>query len=251
VTALAEGELRRAVTSDGTLDVARLARLHPALASAVIRRFLRVEIGDLRRVSRAHIEAVRRLVLTGPPNGGVDLPGGWRLERRYGTIRLGRSAPRRAAKHAAALNISGKAVVPVEEAGFLFEGEIVVGKAPAMPESLFEAIFDADQLAGGIRLRTWAPGDRVRPLGMDGHRKVKDVFIDHKVPRAFRATFPIVALGSEIAWIPGLVRGHAGAVTPGTRRVLHLRATPVAPASVPPPARRAVGGDVACARHAG
>ena len=46
-------------------------------------------------------------------------------------------------------------------------------------------------------VRNFMPGDRIRPLGMTGTRKVKDVFIDRKLPRSRRARFPLVTLGGE------------------------------------------------------
>jgi tRNA(Ile)-lysidine synthase len=69
-------------------------------------------------------------------------------------------------------------------------------------------------------------GERVRPLGLGGSRKLSDVFIDRKVPVEDRATYPVVDCRGEILWVPGIVRAEHGRVGPTTRRVLVLRARP-------------------------
>jgi tRNA(Ile)-lysidine synthase len=57
-------------------------------------------------------------------------------------------------------------------------------------------------------VRTFRPGDRIQPLGMSGRKKVKDIFIDEKIPLARRAVTPLVFCGSELIWIVGLRTSH-------------------------------------------
>jgi tRNA(Ile)-lysidine synthase len=59
---------------------------------------------------------------------------------------------------------------------------------------------------------------------MTGTRKVHDVFIDGKVPRPRRATWPIVETRNRILWIPGLVRSRFALVTANTKNLLQLQA---------------------------
>jgi tRNA(Ile)-lysidine synthetase-like protein len=68
-----------------------------------------------------------------------------------------------------------------------------------------------DRAATGptLTVRAWRPGDRVRPLGLGGTRKVQDVFVDRKVPRALRGRIPIVEGPRGIAWIAGLCVSEA------------------------------------------
>ena len=70
--------------------------------------------------------------------------------------------------------------------------------------------------------RSFTPGDRIRPLGMRGHRKVKDIFIDEKLPLARRAKVPIVYLKDEILWVGGLRQSEACKVRESTTRTLKL-----------------------------
>jgi tRNA(Ile)-lysidine synthase len=109
----------------------------------------------------------------------------------------------------------------------VFEGSLLSPCDAAKPSTALEALFDADGIASGLVARNFLRGDRIRPLGMEGTRKVKDVFIDHKVPRARRLDTPLVVAGDEVVWIPGLVRSRQALVTPRTTRVLRLAAYPI------------------------
>lgn len=95
--------------------------------------------------------------------------------------------------------------------------------SPARPRNEYTAIFDADRLPGTLEVRSRKPGDRVELLGLNGSKKVKDMFIDRKVPAALRELWPIVAYGeSEIVWIPGCGRSRKALVDGRTRFILRM-----------------------------
>jgi len=226
VSAAAEAELDRSLGAGGALevsiDIPRFATLHPALAAAVIRALVRRRTGTLRRLTRAHVEAMRRLCLDGPPNGTISLPSGWRAERQYGRLQLRNSAPPKPAEFLIPIESDGTTIAP----GLVFEGSVIGVREAAMPATPFEAVFDTGQVRCGLAARSFVPGDRIHPLGMEGTRKVKDVFIGHKVPRSRRAALPLVVAGDEVVWIPGLVRGATALVTDRTTTVVRLVARP-------------------------
>jgi tRNA(Ile)-lysidine synthase len=222
LTTIADAELDQSLAPDGALDLVRFAMLHPALAGAVMRALIRRRTGSLRRLTRPHIEAMRRLALEGPANGAVDLPGGWRAEREYGLLRLRESSPRARPEFLVPIAFEGTTVLPA--AGVAFEGTAMDTADAALPPNPLVALFDADQIASGLAARNFVEGDRIRPLGMEGTRKVKQVFIDQKVPRARRAALPLVVNGGEVVWIPGLIRGGGAVVTARTVRVVRLTA---------------------------
>lgn len=67
-----------------------------------------------------------------------------------------------------------------------------------------DASFDAEKVGGApIEVRTFQPGDRIDPLGMEGSRKLQDIFTDQKVPKARRSRIPVVVCRDEIIWLPG------------------------------------------------
>ncbi len=86
---------------------------------------------------------------------------------------------------------------------------------------------DADQVMLPLRVRQRVPGDRLRPLGAPGRRKVQDILVDRKVPRASRDTTPIVVdAQGRIVWVAGHVVAHEMRVTATTTRMLLLTLRP-------------------------
>jgi len=62
--------------------------------------------------------------------------------------------------------------------------------------------FDYDKIIFPVTVRPFREGDRFAPLGIiAGHKKVKEYFIDKKVPLKIRKIIPIVIFGDEIAWV--------------------------------------------------
>ena len=85
-----------------------------------------------------------------------------------------------------------------------------IGEFPAV------AYFSRHALAGRtLEMRTWRAGDRIAPTGLGGHsRKLQDVFVTAKTPKAVRDALPILAdaQSGEILWVPGYRTSEATAV---------------------------------------
>ncbi len=90
-----------------------------------------------------------------------------------------------------------------------------------------EASFDANKVGDApITVRGFKPGDRIRPLGMKGSRKLQDIFTDQKVPRAQRSSTPVVCCRGEIIWIPGYRTAQDWEVPSSTAKAIHVRIEP-------------------------
>ncbi|MCK4739211.1 MAG: tRNA lysidine(34) synthetase TilS, partial [Deltaproteobacteria bacterium] len=77
-----------------------------------------------------------------------------------------------------------------------------------------------------LRVRGVLPGDKLRPFGLDGHKKLKDIFIDEKTPKSHRRLIPILTAGSgsgNILWVVGIRRSDFAKVTSATKRVLKIQ----------------------------
>ena len=65
---------------------------------------------------------------------------------------------------------------------------------------------DATALRGRmLEVRTWRPGDWMRPCGFPHRRKLQDIFVTAKTPQGVRHVLPLVADAAtgEVLWIPG------------------------------------------------
>lgn len=82
----------------------------------------------------------------------------------------------------------------------------------------------ADVAMRGLQVRHWRPGDRIQPLGLQGHRKLQDVFVDRKVPRDERALVPIVCgHDGAVLWVAGHVLSEQARVTTGSSGMVVLK----------------------------
>ena len=203
------------------LDAEAFASLHPALQRLVLRRLLARELGSLRGIEAATVEAMRRCALGEGP--GVDLADAVFL-------RAGRELVLRRHEEAA-----GEEPIPfsyaVEQGGTLRVNEVDKSfrlrnievsdgleiEALSGPR---RAILDADAVGRVLIARNRLPGDRYRPLGAPGRQKLQDLFVNAKVPRRRRNEAVVFLAGDQICWVSGLRVGEEFKVTPKTTRIL-------------------------------
>ena len=82
--------------------------------------------------------------------------------------------------------------------------------------------FDYDKIKKEIIIRNRRDGDKIIPLGMNGSKKIKDIFIDLKIPREERGNIPIVCFDDKIAWVVGLKTSQEYKVTNSTKKILKI-----------------------------
>jgi tRNA(Ile)-lysidine synthase len=93
-----------------------------------------------------------------------------------------------------------------------------------MPPDAAVAVVRHDLCRGPLRVRNRRPGDRFRPVGVDGRKKLQDFFVDRKVTRQRRDTVPLVVDEADrIVWVAGYGIDEAFRVTDPAQGVLILR----------------------------
>jgi tRNA(Ile)-lysidine synthase len=94
-------------------------------------------------------------------------------------------------------------------------------EAPIRFSQSSECVFlDADKLKWPLTVRSWKPGDRFSPLGMEGSKKIQDFFTDTKIPKSKRRYIPLLCDMEKICWIVGYRLDDRAAITSTTMRVL-------------------------------
>lgn len=82
--------------------------------------------------------------------------------------------------------------------------------------------FDYDNIIEGILIRTRRDGDKIRPLGMSGNKKIKDIFINNKVPKEERDIIPITCFDDKVAWIVGHKVSEDYKVSKKTKKIIKI-----------------------------
>jgi tRNA(Ile)-lysidine synthase len=169
-------------------------------------------------LSRRAAVTVARLAAAGAGTRRVSVRGG-AVEVSYGKISWAAPAPA-SAPPAGAVEVVGPG--RYGRGG----GSLVVEEGAVSPSlASGAAAFDLDRLALPLRIRAPRAGDRMRPRGGRGSRKLSDLLIDAKIPRTVRAGLPLLeAADGTILYVPGLRPSEAGRPGPETRRWIQVRA---------------------------
>ncbi|AIQ10646.1 tRNA lysidine(34) synthetase TilS [Paenibacillus durus] len=209
-----------------TLDRAAFAVVPSALQRRLIKLILNYLSADTPETDFPKIEAVRRGILQDMPTAwSLDLGRGITCIRQYNTIYF-LSAPLdhqasyayRLPKPQPRLELSeiNKALVMT----LAERGNIAALKGEG---SRMSARFDYKELVFPLTIRSRLPGDTIKVMGLNGSKKVKDIYIDDKIPSTERSRIPLVCDGlGNIVWIPGIRRSVHAAVGDHTASVLLL-----------------------------
>ena len=77
-----------------------------------------------------------------------------------------------------------------------------------------------------LAIRAWRPGDRMRPEGGRGSRKLQDIFTDAKVPRSDRHRLPVLVADDAPVWVPGFRAAEGWRARRGAARALAVTIVP-------------------------
>ena len=113
----------------------------------------------------------------------------------------------------------------IPESGLKLQFSIAGKPDRKIPDAQGEntAWFDSEQITYPLIIRNFRPGDRMKPLGMQGHQKVKKIFGDRKIPIVRRHRTPILVSGNDILWVIGIRRSTLAVPTGQTTEVLKVR----------------------------
>ncbi|MBE6036841.1 MAG: tRNA lysidine(34) synthetase TilS [Clostridiales bacterium] len=216
--------------SGGALPLSRihLNSLDPALEKRALAEGLR-RLGMVQDLTEAHLAAACRLIAGEAASGELELPGGFGLRLVYDTVLLYVKTEDPFCLKEGSLTVNTFTREQWEV--FCRTREAAASSGPAeqpaplcawfdLDRLLQQASADAADLSGLLQLRTRRPGDRIALK--QGSQKLQDALVNAKVPKAARDTLPLVALGSQILWIPGLRRSGAFSVTDETTKILYL-----------------------------
>jgi tRNA(Ile)-lysidine synthase len=198
-----------------------------AVRRVVVRRAL-TEAAAGRPVGFTHVEEVLRLAIQGGPP--IDVPG-VRVERTGEEIVLrergahDNTAWRNFFRYP--LSIPGE--VAVTEANCTISAEIDHAAAEferfsAGRRERDVAFVRLDRCHGSLAVRSRRAGDRFRPPGLAGRKKLQDYFVDHKIARDRRDGVPLVVDETDrIVWVAGLCVDDEFRVTDAAQAMLILR----------------------------
>lgn len=82
--------------------------------------------------------------------------------------------------------------------------------------------FNCDNI-NNVIIRYRKDGDKIVPLGMTNSKKLKDIFINEKIPKDEREAIPIIQFDNEIAWVVGVKISDSFKVKGNTKKILQIK----------------------------
>ena len=195
-------------SGENRIETGALAQLPEPMQKRVLRAWWK-ENGPKREergLSAAQTEALAALIRK--ERGKVNLPGETYAERSRGYIHLTgirRETPEETAYQSGEIRFGQYAMTTGPSEGNPGDGK----RAQEVPEEFTE----------GCVLRTRRPGDRIRPFGMDGSRKLQDYLTDRKIEEIWRDEIPLLCRGNEVLLVAGVGAGGVPAWNAGNRNI--------------------------------
>lgn len=220
VTATAWQELARRDGDDFSLDAAAVGELPRALARRVVRKFLSGLPGGLRGVSFEEVEDILAL-----KDGKEKTLGKRRVMRREaGRLSLKRPGAR-APKESFETLWDGEGTIKLPGAFGRFKATAIGRKGGRFPvfNDRKRVFLNAASLEFSLIVRSRLPGDKYRPLGAPGTKKLKEILRAKGIPLAERDRLPVFLSGDKIVWVPGLPVSEYHKVKPRTSKVFLIQ----------------------------
>ena len=207
------------------IDVSALKQLHPALGEEIVKMAIYEAAGQKKDISAVHVESV--LALCGLQSGKqVSLPYGMIARREFGKILITKNSTSiesagdgaQATGYGVAdrkyvvtsqfleeLKKTGKeAKISVDGGEFTLKIMKFLGNLEKIPKKRYTKFLDYDMIKIGFTIRTRCPQDHICIDQAGHHKKLKDYFVQEKVPKDQRERLWLMAQDSRILWVTGM-----------------------------------------------
>lgn len=205
-----------------SFSLAAFKREHLSIQRALARKAIELLKGGLESIEYRHWQELESLAYERVFGSIVHLPGAVEAIKTKTTLSFRKKSPKGLNKRElkpVAVNIPGVTNFGKKT----IRAEIVKRPRYVNGHSKTEEYLDAEKITLPLILRLRRPGDRMMPLGMKGYKKIKDIFIDEKVPRRRRNNIPLVASANdEILWLCGIKMSDRCKISSQTRKALKL-----------------------------
>lgn len=195
-------------------NIKEFSKLHTAIRYVLLRKGIERIKGDLRNISLEHIESCDDALMSAAASRTIKLPAGFILVKGYDEFMIGAES---AYKNTFSYPIPSEGKWSFRE----FECDVIrtslrkpidkliIDKLTTTDEThrdidTYTAVFESDKVTFPIEVKSIEPGMKFYPLGMEEPKKIKNFFIDSKIPLFRRRKIPIFISRGEIMWVGGL-----------------------------------------------
>lgn len=183
------------IIKDQTIDLIVWKTCSPLMRQKVIYEVLeQMYQKQLSCIRKRHVDQIIKLINSAKANAYIELPHGVLAVKKYNKLSF---------QHK---NItSNDYSIVLDREIHLINGKIIYFLDMPEDYSNFSCCLNSEEVKLPLHVRNRHIGDFMEVKGLQGHKKIKDIFIDEKVDIDERNTWPIVTDDlDQIVWIPGL-----------------------------------------------
>lgn len=168
-----------------------------------------------------HIFEIEKLISDKKTGRGVDIVSGIRVEISYSNlVFLKKDKLTQGLINKIKIGLEKEIKIDKDRS---LKTEIVDSADFSFSDNPQQAAFDYDKLQLPLFIRNRKDGDKLRPLGMKGNKKVKDILIDKKIPKYKRSQLLLVVdVEDNIIWLAPYKISDDYKITQETDKVLIL-----------------------------
>ena len=209
------------------IDLSKFKLYNKGLQHNILRHCSELLLGRGAVPDLLHVSSALDLILKGRTGSRADLSGGIWIEKTYGRAVLttqkikAENENQKLSYKTISLKIPGTTKFGEYLVRAWISDKHDIRNIFISPPEL--ACFDAGMMSGSPLLITGKKnGDRMIPFGHKTGKKIKDIFIEAKIPQGQRSFWPLVRKGDRTVWLCGIKRSDAFPVTAKTKKVLCL-----------------------------
>lgn len=205
------------------VDLKQYGEIPRPIQVRILQKGLELSGARLKDTGFKHLQSIQNLAMKEGPYRTLSLPGEVVIERIYHELRFSRKKMTEKILKDFSYKINGPGRYFLSEIGRSISFEVVEDVDFSIPCSSHRfAYFDYGQVFFPLIVRNFQPGDRLHPDGMGGSQKVKDYFINKKIPRPLRPKIPIIEQNGQIIGIVGWRIDERFKVTEKTKQILKV-----------------------------
>ncbi len=214
-----KNNLKKNKTDEYLVDIGSLKTLHHALIKRIIRGIVKKYHNSVYSIESDHVQEIFDLLYNPKPNIIINLPGNLIALKQYNSLVF---TNRAFGPDSYYYELKSSGETSIKEIGRTIIIEDTADSPNIIDAETDVALLDKALLSYPLTVRNFRPGDRFIPLGMKGHRKLKDFFIDLKIPSNIRRKIPVILKGNQVIWVGGYRIDDRFKVTPETKEILKI-----------------------------
>ncbi len=183
------------------LPILGINKLHMSLITRMFR-LAAEELVKREALEYKHICSILELMENSETGKRLMLPEGIIVSKSYNQLIFSLREAEEDNSYYYMLNVDDITYIPNLSGGFSLR-LVPRQELTEIPKEPHIKAFDWERVKNQLIVRNRRPGDRFMPLGLKGHKKLKDFFIDLKVERGERENIPLICDGEEIMWVVG------------------------------------------------